>query len=354
VGVSAPFDLDIIIFFLSMWNVVFGSKNRLRQNSRPVPVRFELELLAEEQLSPALRAYLQPMDAQLLAMNYRPLCTFRAKNFGANLLRRYFNPADASSCGLTIVEVKVNVNGIHGVKNSSAADFTARLPENKLLITNNSPSKTIFDQPAYRITQKFPNLTNLSALKQKHDERLKTLGIPGSPPQTTEGVFEEFQAEHDRYSRFQLERGVYRLSADSTFYLATDKVFERGIRNHFLPLGKRVSITQVIFTALVGAFLPLLGILKIAPWIEASSLRGTFPLISIGWLAIAACYVLAGFIMGYFCDTQKFAWIMLVTYVPAHLVAGWTFGWLPYSTLAFNTAYFAGQSRRRRGLVLQT
>ena len=58
--------------------------------------------------------------------------------------------------------------------------------------------------------------------------------------------------------------------------------------------------------------------------------------------------------MGLVCDVQKSAWIMIVTYLPAHLVAGWSFGLYPYSTIAFIASYYAAQAMRRRSLVLQT
>jgi hypothetical protein len=45
---------------------------------------------------------------------------------------------------------------------------------------------------------------------------------------------------------------------------------------------------------------------------------------------------------------------MAVSYIPAHLVAGWSFGWMPYSTMAYVVAYIVGQIRLRRRLVLQT
>ena len=45
---------------------------------------------------------------------------------------------------------------------------------------------------------------------------------------------------------------------------------------------------------------------------------------------------------------------MLITYIPAHLVAGTSLGWFPYSTLAFTASYLACQAKRKRQLVLQS
>jgi len=45
---------------------------------------------------------------------------------------------------------------------------------------------------------------------------------------------------------------------------------------------------------------------------------------------------------------------MLITYVPAHLEAGSSLGWFPYSTVAFGIAYFVCQAKRKGQLVLQS
>lgn len=344
----------MLVFSWSTLKVVFGAKSRLRRNARPIPKHFQAEIVAEDQLTPAQRKYLEPIDAQLLAINYRPICTFRVTNYGTNLLRRYGNPSDPASCALTVVEVKVDVDGVKGVKNSHSVEFGSRFAEGKRLSTRNSPNKSIFDQPPYRTVQEFPNTTSLADLKRKHDAGAREMGVPSAPPQDGPSVLQEFQAEHERYSQYQLQCGNYRMGSDGNSYILGDRVYDRGIRNHFLPFGKRISITQVIFSALVGAVLPLFGILKIAPWLQGVPHGNTSVAFPVSWVAIAACYLVAGVTIGAFCDVQKFAWIMIITYLPTHLVAGWTFGLLPYSTFTFLAAYFVAQAMRRRSLVLQT
>jgi hypothetical protein len=357
--VAIPFDLDIFAYAWATLKVIFGSKERLRKNSPPLPKQVEYEEIPETQLTPAQKEYLRPIETQLAALNYRPVCTFRAKNHAntpnrRHLLRRYGNPADAASFGLTVVEVKTTVGVVQGCKNSSTAEFTTRFSDGKRLTTRNLPLKSLFDKPPYRIVQECPNVTNLAELKRKHDTRAHTMGVPVSPRQDVAEIFSELQEEYRRNAEYQIERGNYQLAPDGASYLLTDRVFHRGIRNHFLPFGRRISLVQVLFTALIGAVLPLFGILKVAPWLANNPnvhLLGNLP---VPYIGIAMCYVLAGLIMGLTCDAQKFTWIMLVSYLPAHLVAGWSFGWFPYSTLAFNICYFTGQAMRRRKLVLQT
>jgi hypothetical protein len=352
--VLLPFDLDIAVYVWSTFRILFASKSRLRQNTRPIPVRYELQIISEDQLTPAQREYLEPIDSQLASIGYSPTCTYCVRNHGTNMVRRYDHPSDPATCTVTIIEVKIKVESVRGVKNACSATFTTRLDGGRRFVTRNMAQKSLFDRPDYLIEQRLPNVTNLAQLKKKHDEHARNLGPVEPPVRDVEGILREAESEHERYSKYQLEQGVYEMSADGTGYVMTDKVFNRGIRNHFLPFGKRLSLPQVLFSGLLGAVLPLFGILRLAPWVrENAGLDATGQSLVAG-VAIAACYVLAGAIIGWLCDVQKFTWVMLVSYIPPHLVAGWTYGWFPYATLLFTTCYLVAQARRKRALILQT
>lgn len=77
-------------------------------------------------------------------------------------------------------------------------------------------------------------------------------------------------------------------------------------------------------------------------------------LLSAAALSILASYLLAGAIIGLFSGGQTYVWVMLITYVPAHLVAGWAFGSFPYSTAAFLVSFYATRLKRKCQLVLQS
>lgn len=108
-------------------------------------------------------------------------------------------------------------------------------------------------------------MTDVTQLKKRHDARVASLGIPLSPPGDVEGLFREGQTDHERFSAHQVHRGILRLNPQGDAYLITDKAFNRGIRNHFNPFAHRLSLPVVLFSILIGAVLPLFGILKLAP-----------------------------------------------------------------------------------------
>jgi hypothetical protein len=349
-----PIDCDVIGFLWTTGVVLFGSKPQLRKNSRPIPVRYQRQFLDDSQLTEQQRQYIAPLDANLAALGFRPFYTFRVTNFGSNLIRGYQNPADPASCTVTIVEVQTKVGSVVGVKNSQVVNFTTRFAGDRELITRNMELKSLMDQPEYKIMQECPHVTNLVELKKAHDAKAVSLGTPLSPPRDAQSVIADFDKDHDRYSNYQAQRGIYRLSPQGDTYLLTDKAFNRGIRNFFNPFAKRISISTVLFSVLVGAVLPLYGILKLAPSIAERFGSAAPSLFQPGTLAILACYLLAGALLGFIAESQSYIWVILITYVPAHLVAGWTFGALPYSSFAFLVSYFVCQAKRKRHLVLQS
>jgi hypothetical protein len=349
-----PIDCDIIGFVWTTASVIFGSKPQLRKNTKPIPVRYQREFLEDSQLTEQQRNYIAPIDAELAALGFRPFYSLRVTNYVSNLVRGYQNPADPASCTLTVVEVKTKVNGSIAVKNSRVVNFTTRLTDGKQLITRNMELKSLMDSPDYKIMQDCPHVTSLAELKRRHEAKAATLGTPVSPPRDVHSVIADFDEDHDRFSAYQLQRGIYRLSADGQTYLVTNKAFDRGIRNHFNPFARRLSLTTALFSALIGAVLPLYGILKLAPAMTERLGSAPASFLQPSTIAILACYLLAGAILGFIAESQSYIWVMLITYIPAHLVAGWTFGGLPYSTLAFLVSYFVCQAKRKRHLVLQS
>ena len=342
-------DGDLFAFFWTTAVVVFGSHAQIRKNTAKIPAKYALEEVTESQLTQAQKEYLRPIDAQLEAINYRPDCTFRAKNYGHNLMRRYSNPADPASCELTVVEVKSRVGHVETVRNVNTVSFTSRLSDGRRLNTRNMPLKSVMDWLPHQIIQEFPNLTDLAALKLKHDARAAQLGPALTPPHGAGPIFNEVQSEHERFCAHQVSQGVLQPAGDGTAYEITNKAANRGIDNFFYHFSKRIALPQTLLSALIGAFFPLLGILEIV----ASA--GDTPLVFVSpVLAITVCYALAGILMALVGGPHSYTWIMLVTYLPAHLLAGWTFGWMPYSCIAHVVCHYVGQMKQRRGLVLQT
>jgi hypothetical protein len=351
---AIPFDLDLPIFVWSMGKVIFGAKKRLQQAQRAIPVVQNLAEVPAESLDQGIKDYIRPFDEHLATLNYFPDCTFRVlnfKNFGRNLARHYYNAADFASCTLTIVEIRVKVNGVENIKTAASISFKTGFSNGTILTTRNSGLKTLMDHPSYSILQQCLHTTNLAELKRRHDVKvveLTALSAPLPPPAGVEAVFATHHSEHKKFSQFQVERGLYRLLPNGDAYELTPKAYYRGVWNHFNPLAKRIELLPMLLAGLLGCVLPLMGILKFGPHVSqqfGQNLAAGMPFV---WLTIAAFYVVAGIFIGAISERPSFPWTMLISYVPTHLLAEWSFGWWPYSTFMFVTSFYVIRERRKK------
>jgi hypothetical protein len=349
-----PFDCDAFSFVLSTGMVLFASKPQLRKNVKPLPAQYEREFLADSSLTEAQKRYIDPIDAELRDLGYLPFYTLRVTNYGSNLVRGYLNPADRASCTLTIVEVRVTVGATETLKTSHTVNFTTRLMGGKELVTGNLANKSLMDAPEYKIVQECHNVANLAVLKKRHDAKAASLGVAVPPPCDMDSVVAEFNKEHQRFCAHQVRNGILQPSSDGKAYLMTEKVFNRGIQNFFNPFAKRLSLTKILFSALVGAALPVYGILKLAPVVSERFPSGTAVGLTPGNAIILLCYVLTGAMLGLIAESQSYIWVTMITYIPAHLIAGWSFGWLPYSGMAFLVSCYVCRARWKHLAFLQT
>ena len=352
-----PWDADILIFALTTAKIVLGGKKQLRESKRAIAVHDEMKAIREDALTKAQRDYIQPFDEELAKLNYFPdftYCVTNHRDYGQNLIRRYTNPTDAASCTLMIVELKVKVGDVESTTTSSNLAFRTRFANGKHLTTRNMSRKSLMDHAPDRIIQECRHTTNLAELKRRHEVRAAELGTALPPPSGPEAILEEHQREHKRFCEYQLERGTLRLLPDGEAYEVTDKTRARGIWNYYNPFAKRLSLKELLLAALVGSFLPLFGILKLAPLVTERLQSTGLSLLPLPWLAIGVCYALAGFIIGAISDRASFQWIMLICYVPAHLIAGWSFGPAPYCTMAFLISSYVIRMKRRRALIFQS
>ena len=351
---AIPFDTDLPIFLWSMGKVIFGAKKRMQQAQRAIPVVQNLEIVPAESLNQATKEYIKPYDEQLAALNYFPDCTYRAtnlKNLGQNLSRHYYHAADSASCMLIIIEIRVKVDGVENMKTMASVSFRTQFSNGTILTTRNSALKTLLDHPSYSILQQCLHTTSLTELKRRHDTKAAGLGTPLPPPAGEEAVLANQHAEHKRFSEFQLERGLYRLLPSGDAYEMTPKAMYRGIWNHFNPLAKRIEFLPMLLSGLLGCVLALLAILKFAPQVAGYFGQNQQMSLPFVWSIIAAFYIVAGVLIGATSSRTSFPWIMLISYVPAHLMAGWSFGWWPYSTLMFVTAWYVIRERMKRKLI---
>lgn len=344
-------DTDLLIFLGTVGAILTSSLPNLRRTSVPIPADYDFEELSPESLTQKQREFLEPYDRRLAALNYRPVLTYRVKNYGVNLLRRYINPVDPASCTVIIVAVKVKVGSVESINQSMVLNFMTEFSDGKSLTTRNMKLKTVLDQPPEYLVQDCPQVDDPAALKIQHDARARSLGAPVPAPSTAASVFDLYQKQHHRFSDYQVERGTY--SRTSTGYAVGNKAFWRGIRNFLVPFAQQFSLSKLLFSAIVGIGVPSLTCLKLLPLALHEVRRVGLPATPSLIFFLAASYVLAGAVVGLLLDTNAFIWAFLFTYVGVHLVTGWWPSAIPYSAIAAAAAYFAAQFNNRQRLIFK-
>ena len=345
-------DPDLVVFLFTAGKILVAGPAQLRRNLRFIPAEYEFEEVSPLTLTEKQSEFFGRFDQKLVEMNYRPVCTYRIRNYGSNLIRLYLNPADRASCKVMVVETQVKVAGVATSSNSSLVAFRTEFTDGKSLTTRNMRLKTVLDQPPEYIVQECPNVHDVQALKKRHDARASTLGVPVAPAASPTRIFEFYQKEHRRFSEFQAERGTY-LRAHGG-YVVGSKAHWRGIRDFLIPFSQRFSILRLTLAALIAVGLPSLTYLRLVPVVVQRFCSSGLDPALIGAVVLGTSYALAGVAAGLLLDRNGFLWGFLLTFVGVHLVTGWWSSAIPFGVIAGMASQATAQFRKRRQLVLRT
>lgn len=350
-------DTDLLVFTYTLGRILFVSPFQLMlsRGRRAIPKSLQMEEVSPESLSENQTEYLQAYDGKFAELNYQPTATYRASNFGQNLIRSYVNPLEPVRAIVMIVEVTVNVNRVASSAHSCTMEFITRFTDDTVLVTRNMQRKSLFDDPPFRITQECPQTTRPSELRRKHLSKLQKLGrTPISASCDFASIAKEVQQGHERFSAFQLERGAYRVNPVTDRYETTAKVHWRGIRNHFNPVlhVQRFPRWRFATAALIGIALPVLALLRVAPLAANHAQDLGLPGSLASGLTMLSAYALAGAVIGYGVRTSNFLWSFIFTYLAVGAIAGFHISPMPYSTLAGSIAHVVARWAKRRRLIL--
>lgn len=343
-------DADLLVFLATIGTILTSSYPRLRKSSVPIPADYDFQEVLPDALTEKQKKFLEPLDRKMAALNYQAVLTYRVRNYGMNLLRRYINPADPASCTIIIVEVKVGVGSTETVSQGSVLNFMTEFTDGKSLTTRNMKLKSVLDQPPEFLVQDCPQVDDPATLKKRHDDRARSLGTPVSAPADAAHVFALYQKQHHRFSDYQVERGTF--SRTNTGYAVTNKSFLRGIRNFLVPFAQRLSLYRLLLAAISAILIPSATCIKILPVAFTLARKFGLPPAATLTLLLIASYIVAGAIVGFLLETNAFLWAFLLTYIGVHIVSGWWPSVVPYGAIAGLAAHYATQFRNRQRVML--
>jgi hypothetical protein len=250
-----------------------------------------------------------------------------------------------------VVETHVNVGGLPTSSNSSLVAFRTEFTDGKSLTTRNMRLKTLLDQPPEYIVQECPNVHDVQALKQRHDARATTLGVPIAPEASASRIFEFYQNEHRRFSEFQVQRGTYLRAPGG--YLVGSRAHGRGIRDFLIPFSQRFSILRLTLAALIAVGLPSFTYLRLVPLVVPRSDSSGLDPTMVGAVILGTSYALAGVAVGLLLEMNGFLWAFLLTFVGVHLITGWWPSVIPFGLIAGMASHASAKLLKRRQLVLR-
>ena len=347
-----PMDLDLLAFLATVVRILFGSMPNLQRNAVPIPADYEYEEVSAESLTGKQKEFFAPYDKKLSEMQYSPMCTYRVRNYGANLMRRYVNPTDRAACTAMAVEVRTKVDSVENRKLASNVSFFTVFTDGKQLTTRNMKVRTVLDHPPEYVVQECPFEEDLKAMKNKHDARAAKLGVPVGVEMSVTRVFEFYQKQHRQFSEFQVQRGTYQRTP--TGYAVGKKAFWRGIRNFLVPFAERFSATRLVVTGILAVGIPSYAHLRILPMLvqHADQIGIYWNLTAVSILCVS--YVLAGTAVGLLLEKSQFVWGFLFCFVGVHLMTGWWPSPAPFGLIAAVVGHTVARIRKRRGLILET
>jgi hypothetical protein len=345
-------DNDIVTFGITVAVILITGITVLRRSIPPVPVKLQLEELPPEGLNPAQSNFLAQRDADLEPLYYRPVGTYRAANYGHNLMRSYIRPGDPARCVVIVVEHRAKTGGGNHVSQTWQYEFITRFPDGRSLSTSNMKLRSLLDSPQEFVKQAYPSLRDAAVIKKRHDARAASMGAPMAPAMDLRSIFAEVESDHERLSAYRAKNGNYKITAAGDAYALTDKVYWRGIRNFLNPFVHRFSAVQFVAALLAAAALPLLGLMKLVPAVVGAAARNGYPPGLAFYLSTALCFVLTGAAIGYALEKHTFVWVFLLCYVAVHAVFGWNASVGGFGLLAAWAGHAVAQKKQHRRIFL--
>lgn len=346
-----PMDLDLLALLATAGRILFGSMPHLQRNAVAIPAEYEYEVVPAESLTEKQQDFFAPYDRKLAELQYSPMCTYRVRNYGANLMRRYINPTDRAVCTVMAVEVKARVDGVENRNLASNVSFFTVFTDGKLLTTRNMRVRTVLEHPREYVVQECPFEEDLKAMKKKHDARAAKLGVPVTAEMSVPRVFEFYQKQHRQFSEFQVERGTYERTP--TGYVVGKRTFWRGIRNFLVPFAERFSASRLVLAGILAVGIPAFAYLRILPMLMGDAGRGGTNWRLIVVLILIGSYVLAGAAVGLLLEKSQFVWGFLFCFLGVHLVTGWWTSPGPFGLIAAVVGHAVSQMRKRQRLILR-
>jgi hypothetical protein len=280
-----------------------------------LPREFQWQEIPEASLSPLAQSFFKTVDAGAAPLFFQPILNFQMLGYRIPTeIRLYYN--DQAATGLL-------ASIFRAAQPLTVFEFTTRFADDSEVDTSNSQMSGVFRKPAWVLYERFPGVTDLRALFEKHRARVEARKIQGFEPrfQPLAKLMDEIKRSQDRQVQYQVEQGAIRLDQAASLYRPANPMAFKGIGNFINPLANDFTLPRLLLGLGLGLGLTLGGVwlADFIGWLD--HLRQEWPSFTparIALLAYAPGFVLAGLAVGWVFPRKGLLWGFLIS-IPAAL-----------------------------------
>lgn len=292
-----------------------------------LPVDLEFEEIFEALANEKIQRYFEKHDKLLEPLGYKPFLTLTIINLQTpNVSRTYSNPTDPALFSVNIIGQLKGYD--YGGQNYVA--ITTHLNDDSLVTTRNVNISSLLETPSRNQIKDFPGLSDLSKLKQRHDERISEMSVHG-PKFWRNGdeelYLEKYRGYHNEFCGLNSASGLLRLDEKGGRYRATGNVALKGVLNFVNPFRDNFNWERFLITLLFGFVLPLMTSLYLSAICKWIGSWASYPLLYLQVGIVAITYGLAGLLTGLCFHGKTFIWGFLLGYFPSRLLEAHLPGW---------------------------
>jgi len=297
-----------------------------------MPARIAWREVPESELTPLQRDFFADYDRKLAPLGYAPLCWYKIGNLSAANLARLYQSSLGS--GIAFVAAITSAHRANPIA-MSYLEFVQDFQDGTRLSTRNTQLSTVFARGPQDVLQECPALTDPADLKQRHDERARSLPLVPVSAGDTALIFKRAEDHQRRFCEYQVSRGLLRYDAAAGLYRATYLTGLNGIQNFLNPFADNFSWSRTALALLFGLGLPAAGTLA-----------------GLSAAKLLPCYAAAGLVVGAIFSSKAFIWAFLLGFIASRVWPPADAVRLPLCLAMAFAADAAGRWRRRLGRVV--
>jgi hypothetical protein len=295
-----------------------------------MPFEIDFKLVADADLSEHEARFMREREAELTALGFRAVVTYRFANGPRPVLVRLFlDPTTTVLCTVQAMTTSKKWEAHFLSMSSYAADDRA-------VETRNMPGVPVFAKLPGHVVVEDLMARNAASMLSTHREAVEKAGIAAIPQEATR-LLEESVRRYRAYCEFQEKQGVFRRDEARQRWVGSVRAQAAMVTGQLLPSRGDLEAPRVVRAVIAGAIVP--AIVVIWSYSQAGA-----------WILLAhAAIFSSGVVASTYFTARAWPWAIILGTLPL-LCGRWT-GPDPAFMLFFGTLIGNVFTLRRKGLI---